>query len=262
MKKILLLLFVFNAELFANNNKTALISIPKCGTHLLRKLIENISKKEGKYSSPYNYTYDWQDYFTIIHEPVHAKTTNFCRNNVKVIFIYRDPRDQIVSAAYHLKQGYGWGKNLSMSQFITSLINSSFGWWRKARWWDKVGFPSGQGSICDFYNIMLKWTEFDFVYPTTFEKLVGPSGGGDREVQLEEIKNIATFSGYLLNDEEIEHIADSLWGKDGATFGGATFRLGQIGSWKKEFSLEQKNLFKKIAGQLLIDLGYEKDLNW
>lgn len=41
-----------------------------------------------------------------------------------------------------------------------------------------------------------------------------------------------------------------------------TFRKGQTGGWKKHFTSDQKKLFKKVAGQLLIDLGYEKDFNW
>ena len=41
-----------------------------------------------------------------------------------------------------------------------------------------------------------------------------------------------------------------------------TFHKGQIGAWKTEFTENHKKLFKEIAGQLLIDLGYEKDYNW
>ena len=45
-------------------------------------------------------------------------------------------------------------------------------------------------------------------------------------------------------------------------FGNRTFRLGQIGAWRYEFNAQQKALFKEIAGQLVVDLGYEKDLDW
>jgi hypothetical protein len=41
-----------------------------------------------------------------------------------------------------------------------------------------------------------------------------------------------------------------------------TFRKGKTGGWQKHFSAEHKALFKNYAGDLLIDLGYEKDLDW
>ena len=35
-----------------------------------------------------------------------------------------------------------------------------------------------------------------------------------------------------------------------------------IGRWKIDLSLEEKTLFKELAGGLLMELGYEKDRNW
>ena len=42
----------------------------------------------------------------------------------------------------------------------------------------------------------------------------------------------------------------------------ATFRSGKTGEWKKYFKDEHKKIFKDIAEDLLIRLGYERDLNW
>jgi len=41
-----------------------------------------------------------------------------------------------------------------------------------------------------------------------------------------------------------------------------TFRSGKTGEWKKHFTPEHKKLFKDVAGDLLIKLGYEKDKGW
>jgi hypothetical protein len=41
-----------------------------------------------------------------------------------------------------------------------------------------------------------------------------------------------------------------------------TFRQGKSGGWKTQFSPENKAIFKDIAGDLLVRLGYEKDGNW
>ena len=41
-----------------------------------------------------------------------------------------------------------------------------------------------------------------------------------------------------------------------------TFRSGKTGEWKKYFTEEHKKLFNDVAGDLLIRLGYEKDIHW
>lgn len=41
-----------------------------------------------------------------------------------------------------------------------------------------------------------------------------------------------------------------------------TFRSGKTGEWQKYFGAEHRKLFKEVAGDLLIQLGYEKDYNW
>jgi adenylylsulfate kinase len=43
---------------------------------------------------------------------------------------------------------------------------------------------------------------------------------------------------------------------------GDTRRKGIVGDWRNLFTQNHKDYFKEMAGQLLIDLGYEKDLNW
>ena len=41
-----------------------------------------------------------------------------------------------------------------------------------------------------------------------------------------------------------------------------TFRLGKTGGWKEYFTEEHKKLFKDVAGDLLVRLGYEKNDDW
>jgi phage gpG-like protein len=41
-----------------------------------------------------------------------------------------------------------------------------------------------------------------------------------------------------------------------------TFRSGKTGEWQKHFTEEHKKIFKNVAGDLLVRLGYEKDSNW
>ncbi|MDH7913710.1 sulfotransferase domain-containing protein [Winogradskyella sp. SYSU M77433] len=39
-------------------------------------------------------------------------------------------------------------------------------------------------------------------------------------------------------------------------------RKGIVGDWKNYFNEDAKSIFKKHHGEILIELGYEKDLNW
>ena len=41
-----------------------------------------------------------------------------------------------------------------------------------------------------------------------------------------------------------------------------TFRSGKAGAWREQFSEANKRLFKDVAGELLIRLGYERDQDW
>ncbi len=40
------------------------------------------------------------------------------------------------------------------------------------------------------------------------------------------------------------------------------YRKGVPGDWKNHFTDKHKKLFKEVGGELLIKLGYEKDMNW
>ena len=41
-----------------------------------------------------------------------------------------------------------------------------------------------------------------------------------------------------------------------------TFREGKVGGWRNKFSQKHCDIFKQVAGQLLVELDYEVNLNW
>ena len=43
---------------------------------------------------------------------------------------------------------------------------------------------------------------------------------------------------------------------------GETKRNGKIGGWKNKMTKMDIKLIKQLAGNMLIEVGYEKDLNW
>ena len=244
-------------ELIASN--ALVISIPKCGTNLLVKAVNLLT---GQQPAPNPYLGNYIDQ-PIIDEISRSKETRYIhsiysknaqslleKNHIKAIFIYRDPRDQLVSLiCWGQSLDYGWPsfvKNYSFDVCLLKLINSGVAY-----------VPWGAlKNINAFYAAFLPWTKCTNICVIRFEDIIGAFGGGSHKKQLQELDKIAKFLGLSCTENEILNVAEHLFGRF------STFREGQIGSWKNYFKPVHKNAFKVIAGQLLIDLGYEKDLNW
>lgn len=84
-----------------------------------------------------------------------------------------------------------------------------------------------------------------------------------------ELERILAFLGIrapesFLRNAAATKIADAQPGRvDGPRLlRSAAARPDGVGGWKAHFSGPLKEQFKKVAGESLIDLGYEKDYNW
>ena len=95
-----------------------------------------------------------------------------------------------------------------------------------------------------------------FNLTTSFEKLIGPQGGGTREEQIAELGRIADHVGLRHSPALLGQIADAVFG------GTKTFRKGTIGTWAADFTDDHKRAFKEVAGDALIAMGYEQDHEW
>ncbi|MFB5615351.1 MAG: hypothetical protein ACE5RI_09745 [Candidatus Nitrosomaritimum yanchengensis] len=245
-----------------------LISVPKCGTHLAIaciKAITGFSFSFSKHSGRSWISFESEDLkapFLARHAIYSPEHDQLIKQHKSIgILILRDPRDQCISwYAFLANQNPDIWPGLPLNNFKdfistwiqdTSTLYSSK---TSMGWYDKK-ILSFKG-IDDLYYKYLPWMHNTSFYTTTFEKLVGPQGGGSHELQVQEIINIAEHLGYSITEERAIQITQTLFGD------GITFRKGQIGAWKKHFMPEHKEIFKQVAGQLLIDLGYEKDLNW
>ena len=162
-----------------------------------------------------------------VHGHLPASKNNMdltAHHKLKVIFIYRDPRDQVVSLKYH-NQGNA----------------PPFG--HRGRDLDKM-IPR----VTSFFSEFLQWQNHPCVYTTKFESLVGLKGGGTDEAQQQEILNIARHIGIKLQQKDVEEIANNIFGDMW------TFRKGKIGAWREEFTPEQRLLFKEKNQKLLENL--------
>jgi len=264
-KKLILLTSLLLITTISSSKKIVQISIPKTGTHLLRKCICSLTNNPNVFTRidnpPIGYYIVTPEYFhKLISQKRHWSNHLFYDQEFEpylnsdehaFFFIYRDPRDQIVSFAYYMTRSPDtqWKRahTIPFDQILMELINDS----------SRIYLPhQPSNDILDFYQKYLPWLADERVCSIKFEDLVGPKGGGSLKGQYESIKRIAEHLNMHFTDKQIARKASSLFGGTG------TFRKGQIGSWKKNFKEEHKQAFKEIAGQLLIDLGYEDSFDW
>jgi hypothetical protein len=172
-----------------------------------------------------------------------------------MILIARDPRDIVVSHFHYVTRQT---RRHRLHAYYNALPDDA------ARLMTSVqGIPEsswkGRVRLRDINRrcrVFLDWADHGACV-VQFEKLVGPLGGGTLEGQHKEIQKIAIHLGIQLDRSSLEHIANKVFYRKSSTF-----RKGVIGDWVNHMGVEHKAALKEVAGQLLIDMGYEADGDW
>ena len=164
-------------------------------------------------------------------------------------FIYRDPRDVAVSHVFyvtdmepdHVHHAY----YNSLPDFNARLRVSILG-----RPKSEVEFPDIAGRFAPY----LGWLEQPSVMQVHFEDLVHERAGTLNRILDHFLARVPLQA----NKDRILHsLEESINPRKSPTF-----RSGKTGEWKKYFTNEHKEIFKEVAGDLLIRLGYEKNEDW
>jgi len=236
--------------------------LPKSGTHLLKKVAEVLTGTRATWIKRYSSTYrDLTEQAieqatrtrqTLLSAHLHGTAENIeliKKYNIRTVFIYRDPRDQAVSLAYYL-----YRMNLrSCQMFANNLFNLGLDNERLSR---EELLTLIISKLPESYAFFMPLADEENILTIRFEDLVGSRGGGSDEASLRTIEQIVEKLLGTVDEKKIQTVANSLFG------GTMTFRKGKIGQWKDEFTEEQKALCKRVAGQLLVDLGYENNFDW
>ena len=164
-------------------------------------------------------------------------------------FIFRDPRDVVVShvfyvtdmEAHHVHHDY----YQSLPDFNSRLKTSILG-----RPDADVEFLN----IAERFAPYLGWLDHKEVLAIHFEDLIHA-----RAATLTRIMDHLLARTPLPTPRQL--ILDSLETSINPKKS-PTFRSGKTGEWKKHFTEEHKKIFKEVASDLLIKLGYEKDNSW
>jgi sulfotransferase 6B1 len=168
------------------------------------------------------------------------------------VFIYRDPRDQLVSHVFYAKDIH---ENHGMHDYYNNVLTTMEERLNVAI--EGCKLPGlGLPTIWERYVVHFGWFERDDVLCVKFEDLI-----------LNRDRTLGTLLDYIESygvefsvsrPEAIEILGQAIQPKKSGTF-----RKGQPGNWKEYFTEENKRRFKAVAGDLLTRLGYEEsDADW
>jgi hypothetical protein len=238
-------------------------TIPKSGTHLVHQIVSAFPDVTD-YGTFIATTVSWQRHPRSVHalarligkvvpgEVVRAHLIHDAdlvqaleAKNAFVVFVYRDPRDVIVSEAHYVTDGAPWHalhrtfRRLTPAQRIDLAIDGL----------DER--PDLYPDVASRYATYEGWLDAADV-AVSFEELVGAS-------RDDAIKRIVTaYSARRDSDLDVD-----------ATLRDAvaaivpershTFRSGRTGGWRDAFSPEQERRFETVAGPTLKRYGYEPD---
>jgi hypothetical protein len=250
------------------------ISFPKSGTHLLDQILLGFSNVAPYAKRVHSFYAEYEGESGLKRSPEQAlawldalranggrdvasahlfarpeAVARVCSPAFVPYFIFRDPRDVVVSHVFyvtdmearHVHHDY----YQSLPDFNARLTVSI------------LGRPEADiefSNIADRFAPYLGWLDQPEVLSIHFEDLIH-----DRAATLTQIMDHLLTRSPLPATRQL--ILDSLETSINPKKS-PTFRSGKTGEWKKHFTDEHKKIFKDVAGDLLVKLGYEKDEEW
>jgi len=246
--------------------RVVLASVPKSGTNLLLRILQLLPHLRSA-GTAVGAPDELPEVLPLIAQikPGQFITTHYAftdiseivdRLQIRGLFVIRDPRDTCVSwCHYIMKESAHWCHEYFHDQLAdpaTRLMKCITG---------MEGDPgNGQpylSSIDEHFRRRLDYLQESRFLTVRFEDAIGSAGGGIDERQRAVIVSLAHHLGLRLNDRDIHRVVVNAYDSTSPTF-----RRGQIGSWQEEMQSEHRARFKEIAGPLLVELGYEKDMDW
>ncbi len=186
----------------------------------------------------------------------------FEKHHIKAVLIYKDPRDNLKHLVYRSLYDYCPKKFTRPNTHPNAvkfheLVKCSEG--KRGAHPFVEFYVDTMGAKPLLYDIfqVASWKDHPWVHAVKFEALTD-FREEDQGVQFSAVEGIADFLGISLPKTEIKAIAGSCFRKIRKKKKKDEYMVG----WEELFSEEDKALFKKYFGKLLIDLGYEKDNNW
>ncbi len=246
-------------------------SMPKSGSHLIIQILEGLTRI-GPFINPgmpplnrndenailsetqilgrlkalrsgdiaYSYLVAEEPYYSFLQQPDFAP-----------IFIYRDPRDVVVSHVFYATDMHpGHAMHAYYTQNLKTVeerIDAAI-----------VGVDRPEVTLTPIkqkFDRYLRWLTCPGVLCLSFEELIEARG-----LAIHKILDHLSAHGFtpdITRDAAIQILESSVQPRKSGTF-----RKGQPGNWREHFTAHNIEVFKEKTGDLLVTLGYEKNTDW
>ncbi|MAR84704.1 MAG: hypothetical protein CL869_00710 [Cytophagia bacterium] len=255
-----------------NKNSSSILvnSFPKSGTHLLYQLFwesdytndfksfivshPSRSKSENLINQTNSYIDNLLNGELIRGHIFYDKSTSELIKNKNIInyFIYRDPRDVVISEANYL---YNMNKFHILHKHYKKITNND----------DRIKFSIMGNDFLDtgftYKNINDRFLDYKGwlsdinCFSVRYEDLIN----------FNKNKTISNILNFYIKSSKSKQSLSQILNKSIESINPSkshTFSTGGTAKWKKIFNDEHKELFKKYAGDLLIELKYEENYDW
>lgn len=176
-------------------------------------------------------------------------------SNQKMIFIIRDPRDIAVSNFHYILKD----RSHRLHHFFRSLPDSQ-ACLRAAIAGissNQLGGSAASLSLREHTLGYMGWLKEKNCHIVSFEKLTGSDEGGSMDARIICIQDMFSYAGFELSRDEARLLVEQ-----STKTKTRTFRKGKSGEWRSYLTGDIKSLVKDQIGDLLIELGYEDDMDW
>lgn len=173
------------------------------------------------------------------------------RPGMASVFVFRDPRDMIISHVFYATEMY---QDHGMHRYYNEKLSTM-----DERINAAIGGVTEEGaelsSVKERYLRYMGWLEQSEVLCLRFEDLIlNQEKAFNRLLDYLEVKG---FRSKINREQAYKSLAVAIAPKKSGTF-----RKGKPGNWREYFTQANIDYFKEVAGDLIIQLDYEKDLNW
>ncbi|WP_202078596.1 sulfotransferase domain-containing protein [Caldalkalibacillus salinus] len=242
-------------------------SVPKSGTHLMHQLLNGIPQlshplqnQSMKFfvNNPPSQFYEDHDnrlkalqpnQFGLGHLHYTPEYVTLLRTHqLKHIFVYRDPRDVLVSLCYFIADK--WKQHplhqrfqaLSIKDRALTLIN---------------GIPGEFPHFSDYFGPFYGWLKDTDTLKVSYEELMQT-----RSSRRQACRKMVHYLWENQTPPEPINLLVLKMERNVNTKKSVTFRKGQVGSWRDEFDDEVIEAFKRVANPMLQLADYEKNHHW
>ncbi len=261
----------FGAAALENTPRVIGNAMPKSGSHLIIQVLQGLTKISAFVNPGFPPVNRSEDNRKLPEEAVLANLQRMQPGDIAyaylharepfvslltqpgwaMIFVYRDPRDMIVSHVFYATQMHA---QHGMHQYYTRNLDSMEARINAAI--EGVSTDDAElSSIRKKYEAYLGWLDCKEVLSLRFEDLIL-----NRDQALERILDYLEKKGAVLRASRAEAMA--ALGEAIRPHKSGTYRRAHPGNWKEYFTEANKAFFKEQAGDLLVRLGYEKGLDW